>query len=370
MRRLLSLAALLAAASFPVLADERMEHAEWASEFRDGTGEASTKDISMARFGMLCTEDSCRFYYENGINCEPGNNYPIVIATSAGSIAVETVCAPATTGGEASRYWFADLPQFYDALMQSDTIGVAFPLSNGQFRISQFLMNGFGEATERVSSALRARKAEREARETAERERRAREAAERARKAQEAAERALKAQEAAERARKQAEQEAAERARLAAEREAAEREAAERARLAAEQEAAERARQAAEQEAAEQARQQAEQDAAERARLAAEEAARAVPATESEPSKAQESLSQESPSQNTAPAVVAPAQESAAETPAASSGEASASGGRDAESPSASTVEGETSAGAASDAESVKPAGTESPRGKRLPARM
>ncbi len=358
MRRLLSLAALLAAASFPVLADERMEHAEWASEFRDGTGEASTKDISMAKFGMLCTEDSCRFYYENGINCEPGNNYPIVIATSAGSIAVETVCAPATTGGEASRYWFADLPQFYDALMQSDTIGVAFPLSNGQFRISQFLMNGFGEATERVSSALRARKAEREARETAERERRAREAAERARKAQEAAERALKAQEAAERARKQAEQEAAERARLAAE-----------------QEAAERARQAAEQEAAERARQQAEQEAAERARLAAEEAARAVPATESEPNKAQESLSQESlsqesPSQVTAPAVVAPAQESAAETPAASSGEASANGGRDAESPSAGTVEGEAPAGAASEAESVKPAGTESPRGKRLPARM
>lgn len=365
MRRLLSLAALLAAASFPVLADERMEHAEWVSEFREGTGEASTKDISMAKFGMLCTEDSCRFYYENGINCEPGNNYPIVIATSAGSIAVETVCAPAMTGSDATRYWFADLPQFYDALMQSDTVGVAFPLSNGQFRISQFLMNGFGEATERVSSSLRARKADREAREAAERERRAREAAERARKAQEAAERALKAQEAAERARKQAEQEAAERARLAAEREAAEREAAERARLAAEQEAAERARQAAEQEAAERARQQAEQEVAERARLAAEEAARAVPAVESEPVKAQES-----PSQDAAPSVVPPAPESASETPPAStSGEVSTST-RDGEPSSTGAVEGEAAGGAASDAEPVKPAGTESPRGKRLPARM
>ena len=237
MRRLLSLAVLLAAAAFPVLADERMEHAEWVSEFHEGTGEASTKDASMARFGMLCSEESCRYYYENGINCEPGNTYPIVIATSAGSIAVETVCAPlSSTEGEITRYWFADLPQFNDALMQSDAVGIAFPLASGQFKISQFLMNGFGEAVERVATGMRALRAEREARESAERERRTREAEERARKAQEAAERARKAQE-AERARKAAEQEAAERARIAAEKEAAE-----QARRAAEQEAAERAR--------------------------------------------------------------------------------------------------------------------------------
>jgi chemotaxis protein histidine kinase CheA len=224
MRRLLSLAALLAAAASPVLADERMEHAEWASEFYQGTGEASTKEEGMARFGLSCNEDNCRLYYENGINCEPGNNYPIVISTSAGSMAVETICAPAATaGGEVTRYWFTELPQLNDALMQSDAIGIAFPLSNGQFRISQFQMNGYGEATERVASGMRARRAEREALEAADRERRIKEAAERARKAQEAAERARQAAEQAA-ARKAAEQEAAaERARIAAEKEAAER---------------------------------------------------------------------------------------------------------------------------------------------------
>ncbi len=238
MRRLLSLAALLAAAANPVLADERMEHAEWASEFYQGTGEASTKEGGMSsRFGLSCNDDNCRFYYENGIDCEPGSNYPIVISTSAGSMAVETICAPAATAeGEVMRYWFAELPHFSDALMQSDAIGVAFPLANGQFKISQFLMNGYGEATERVASGLRARRAEREAREAADRERRAREAAERARKAQEAAERARQAAE------------------QAAARKAAELEAAERARKVAEQEAAERARAAAEKEAAELAR--------------------------------------------------------------------------------------------------------------------
>lgn len=224
MRRLLSSAALLAAAAFPVLADERMEHAEWVSEFHEGTGEASTKESGMTNFGMQCSEDGCRFFYSNGINCEPGTTYPVVIATSAGSIAVETVCAPvATADGETGRYWFNDSPQFNDALMQSDTVGIAFPLANGQFKISQFLMNGYGEAVERVMSGLRARKAEREAREAAEREQRAREAAERARKAQEAAERARQAAEkaAAERARQAAEKAAAERARIAAEQEAA-----------------------------------------------------------------------------------------------------------------------------------------------------
>lgn len=229
MRRLWSLAALLAAAAFPVLADERMEHAEWVSEFREGTGEASTEEGGISRFGILCTDDNCRFYFENGINCEPGNNYPVVIATSAGSIAVESICAPAVTAtGEVMRYWFTELPQLNEALMQSDTVGVAFPLSSGQFKISQFLMNGYGEATERIASGLRARRAEREARESADRERRAREAAERARRAQEAVERArqVAAEQALERARKATEREAAERARVAAEQEAASRAAA------------------------------------------------------------------------------------------------------------------------------------------------
>lgn len=341
MRRLLSLATLLAAATFPVLADERMEHAEWVSEFREGTGEASTKDISMAKFGMLCTEDSCRYFYENGINCEAGNNYPIVIATSAGSIAVETVCAPGmTASSDLMRYWFADLPQFNDALMQSDTVGVAFPLSNGQFRISQFLMNGFGEASDRITSVLRARKADREARETAERERRAREAAERARKAQEAAERALKAQEAAERARKAAEQEAADRARLAAEREAAEQEAAERARLAAEQEAAERAR-------------------------IAEEAARASAVAEPEAAKAQNAMPQDS-----APAPSQAVQDAVGASPEPAAATAEPTSSQDSASPAVSDAPADAADTPAGDAQPAKQGGSESPRGKRLPSRL
>ena len=342
MRRLLSLAALLAAATFPVLADDRMEHAEWVSEFRESTGEASTKDISMARFGMLCTEDSCRYFYDNGINCEPGNNYPVVIATSAGSIAVETVCAPATTpSGDAMRYWFADLPQFNDALMQSDTVGIAFPLSNGQFRISQFLMNGFGEASERVTSVLRARKVDREAREAADRERRAREAAERARKAQEAAERAIRAQEAAERARKAAEQEAVERARLAAEREAAE-----------------QARLAAEREAAEQARLAAERDAADRARLAAEEAKRA-----SELAEPQADQAPHVPSQDVGGAAQEPA------SPLVEPAKSDANQKKDGSSATEITPTNPSEQPVTAD-EPVKQGGTESPRGKRLPSQL
>ncbi len=354
MRRLLSVAVLLAAVTFPVLADERMEHAEWISEFRDGTGEASTKDGGMARFGILCNEDSCRFYYENGVDCEPGNNYPVVIATSAGSIAVETVCVPvAGATGEVRRYGFAELSQFNEALMQSDSIGIAFPLSSGQFKISQFLMNGYGEATERVLAGMRARKAEREAREAAERERQAREAAERARKAQEAAERARQAAEqAAERARKVAEQEAVERARKVAEQEAVE-----RARKVAEQEAAERARKAAEQEAAVRARLAAEQEAAARARAAAEQEAaeRAL--------KAQEAVSHE-----VAPAVVETRKIN--DSPAAPVPEAvtdTQSSAKPAEIDPTADMSAEQPVDAATP---IKPETTESTRGKRLPAQF
>lgn len=349
MRRLLSSAALLAAAAFPVLADERMEHAEWVSEFREGMGEASTKESGMSGFGMQCSEDGCRFFYENGIKCEPGATYPVVIATSVGSIAVETVCAPVMTAdGEAGRYWFNDSPQFSDALMQSDTVGVAFPLANGQFKISQFLMNGYGEATERVAAGLRARKAEREAREAAEREQRAREAAERARKAQEAAERARQAAEqAAERARKAAEQEAAERARKAAEQEAAE-----RARKVAEQEAAERVRKAAEEAAAERARIEAEQEAARKA-----VATEAVPAPETAPAAAKQ------PEEPAPVEIVSPQN-----GPGSDSKAAPDSGGASGDVP-VSAEPGEASPDQPSDTDSP-PASQPSPRGNRLPARL
>lgn len=309
MRRLLSLAALLAAAANPVLADERMEHAEWASEFYQGTGEASTKEGGTSKFGLSCNDDNCRFYYENGVDCDPGSNYPIVISTSAGSMALETICAPAATpDGEVRRYWFAELSHFNDALMQSDAIGVAFPLANGQFKISQFQMNGYGEASERVASGLRARRAEREAREAADRERRTKEAAERARKAQEAAERARQA----------AEQAAA--------------------RKAAELEAAERARKLAEQEAAERARKLAEQEAAERAR--ASEAAKAQPV---EAAKVEEK-------QVEATQPVMPATEDTAAPELETKGEAGA------ESPA--------------DAATQPRPGTDTTRGKRLPSQL
>ncbi len=334
MRRLLSLAALLAAAANPLLANERMEHAEWASEFYQGAGEASTRENGISRFGLSCNDEICRFYYENGIDCEPGSNYPIVISTSAGSMAIETICAPATTvDGEVMRYWFAELPHFNDALMQSDAIGVAFPLSNGQFKISQFLMNGYGEATERVASGLRARRAEREAKEAAERERRTREAAERARKAQEAAERARQAAAEQAAARKAAEQEAAERARIAAEKEAAE-----RARIAAEKEAAERARIVAEKEAAERARVAAEKEAAEQAK--AREGATAQPV---EPARVEEK--QAEPSEAAVPA----AREEAVPTMEST---------------------GESTTDAPADADAQPKSGTESTRGKRLPSRL
>ncbi len=332
MRRLLSSAALLAAAAFPVLADERMEHAEWTSAFRDGTGEASTKESGMTSFGMQCSEDSCRFFYENGTNCEPGATYPMVIATSAGSIGVETVCEPvATAEGEASRYWFADSPQFNDALMQSDTVGVAFPLSSGQFKISQFLMNGYGEATERVAAGLRARKAEREARELAEREQRAREAAERARKAQEAAERAKQAAEqaAAERARKAAEQEAAERERRA-------REAAERARIAAEKEAAERA---------------------------AQEAARQKAATEPVPAPDEAVKAAEKPAEPVQEPAASPQESKVDVTTGSSEGESAQPASTDSQVDSQPEGQPDGQPG-------DQPKAPPSPRGKRLPAMM
>ena len=47
-------------------------------------GEASTHESGASMFGMLCADRLCRYYYANGIDCDPGSNYPVMVTTAAG----------------------------------------------------------------------------------------------------------------------------------------------------------------------------------------------------------------------------------------------------------------------------------------------
>ncbi len=159
MRRLLPAMLLLLSLGGTACADDRQMHGDWTSQFLDGMGEASTHESGTAVFGMLCANDSCRYYFANGIDCQPGMNYPLMLTTNAGALSLDAICEPMNTAnGDVMLYWFGESDRLNDAFAESPEIGFAFPLTNGQFKLSKFSMKGYTAAIERMINGLRARR--------------------------------------------------------------------------------------------------------------------------------------------------------------------------------------------------------------------
>lgn len=158
MRRMFTLICMCLAFA-GVHAEDRMQHGDWSSQFLDGMGEASTHENGVSMLGMLCAAGSCRYYFANGIDCEAGNNYPLMLTTAAGALAFDAICEPMNTAnGDVMLYWFNESPQLNGAFGQSEAVGFAFPMTDGQFKISKFSMKGYEQAVERMVNGMRAKR--------------------------------------------------------------------------------------------------------------------------------------------------------------------------------------------------------------------
>ena len=156
MQRFIVLLAMIFSMALPASADDRAEHGDWTSQFLDGMGEASTHENGMSMLGMLCGNGSCRYYFANGLDCEPSVNYPLMLTTDVGAVSIEAVCEPMnTSNGEVMLYWFSETPYLNEAFVKTPVIGIAFPLTNGEFKTSKFSMNGFAQAIERMVTIMR-----------------------------------------------------------------------------------------------------------------------------------------------------------------------------------------------------------------------
>lgn len=159
MRRLLLAFVMLLSVTGAVLAEDREQHGDWSSQFLDDMGEASTHESGTSVFGMLCANDTCRYYFANGIDCQPGLNYPLMLTTAAGALAIDAICEPMNTAnGDVKLYWFTESARLNDAFVNSAEIGIAYPLSGGQFKLSKFSMKGYEAAIERMVNGVRERR--------------------------------------------------------------------------------------------------------------------------------------------------------------------------------------------------------------------
>ena len=137
-------------------ADDRVEHGDWYSQFLEGMGEAGTHENGLSTFGILCAEGNCRYYFANGINCEPSSNYPLMITTEGGAVSVESVCEPVSTAnGDIMVYWFNESDAINQAFKKTLVVGFAFPLSDGKFKVNKFSMDGFNAAVDRMVGGLK-----------------------------------------------------------------------------------------------------------------------------------------------------------------------------------------------------------------------
>ncbi len=159
MRRCFFAFALLLSLLGVAVADDREQHGDWSSQFLEGMGEASTHENGTSVFGMLCANDSCRYYFANGIDCEAGMNYPLMLTTAAGALSIDAICEPmGTANGDVMLYWFNESSRLNEAFAASGEIGIAFPLSSGQFKLSKFSMKGYEDAIERMVNGVRERR--------------------------------------------------------------------------------------------------------------------------------------------------------------------------------------------------------------------
>lgn len=158
MSRIFILLTLLLSLSATAQADDKVEHGDWSSQFMDGMGEATTHENGMSVFGMLCSEGICRYYFANSTECEQGSTYPLMVTTHSGAISIDAVCEKVdSANGEVMLYWFTETDMMNQAFHNTPVLGFAFPLTNGQFKISTFSMDGFNQAIERMTSGLRER---------------------------------------------------------------------------------------------------------------------------------------------------------------------------------------------------------------------
>ncbi len=159
MRQSLLAFALLLSLLGAAFADDREQHDDWSSQFLDDMGEASTNESGTSVFGMLCATDSCRYYFANGIDCQAGMNYPLMLSMAAGALSVDAICEPmATANGDVMLYWFNESATLNEAFAASPEIGIAFPMSGGEFKLSKFSMKGYEAAIERMVNGLRERR--------------------------------------------------------------------------------------------------------------------------------------------------------------------------------------------------------------------
>ena len=119
---------------------------DWVPNFDDKTMFlAVTANTAGHIFGQYCyiEEQYCIYAIAIGINCKPGNEYPALINSDAGSGRVTLVC-----GGKVEDQHVLGVSGFDDidrVVRKATRFGIAIPMKNDEFKVGRFSLRGAAE---------------------------------------------------------------------------------------------------------------------------------------------------------------------------------------------------------------------------------
>lgn len=113
---------------------------------------AATVNDSYAVLGQYCflSDGNCLWLLGNDVNCDPDGSYVVLMNSDYSASTLELLCFNAD--GK-SKFTFKNFELIDKSIKNSSYIGFAFPMQNGNFKVSRFNLNGALKAVQFMRSA-------------------------------------------------------------------------------------------------------------------------------------------------------------------------------------------------------------------------
>lgn len=143
---------------FPLISHaEKSKSGDWILDI-DGDSdftEAFTANQSGSALGFICSisANKCFYYISPQTTCEVGATGVILVNSDAGALSATTKCTKLS-----SAYYsvIQETNDIHSAVIESNNIGIAIPMKDGQFKVVRFSLRGanaaIGAAADRAAN--------------------------------------------------------------------------------------------------------------------------------------------------------------------------------------------------------------------------
>ncbi len=124
---------------------------DWIASFNGEYREAYSRNESESSVGVLCSTASqvCFAYLRSNSTCNEGDKQVALVNTESGAFPIEMSCAKIQfESGQEFINFLGDYGTMKNAILKNNDLGIALPLTSGQFKVVRFSLRGSNQAIE------------------------------------------------------------------------------------------------------------------------------------------------------------------------------------------------------------------------------